>query len=74
MRQNTLVQGLLGLLLAGLAAAAPASDLSPREEDLSPRAASSCHSPSNRACWTNGFDVSTDYEAKIPKTGVTKKV
>lgn len=35
---------------------------------------SSCHTASNRACWSTGFDINTDYEASIPNTGVTKPV
>jgi len=33
--------------------------------DLIPRA-STCNTPSNRACWSSGFDINTDYETKIP--------
>ncbi len=36
--------------------------------------AASCNTPSNRACWTTGFDINTDYEDKIPLTGKTKTV
>ncbi|KAK0644590.1 laccase [Cercophora newfieldiana] len=32
----------------------------------------SCNTPSNRACWTEGFDINTDWEAKTPVTGVTR--
>ncbi|KAK3936690.1 laccase [Diplogelasinospora grovesii] len=39
--------------------------------DLAPRA-STCNTPSNRACWTTGFDISTDYETSTPVTGVTR--
>jgi hypothetical protein len=41
--------------------------------DLAPRA-STCNTPSNRACWTTGFDISTDYETSTPVTGVTRTV
>lgn len=30
-----------------------------------------CHTPSNRACWSPGFDINTDYEAKTPP-GITR--
>lgn len=36
--------------------------------------APTCNTPSNRACWTNGFDINTDYETNIPFTGSTKAV
>ncbi|KAK3689317.1 laccase [Podospora appendiculata] len=39
--------------------------------DLAPRA-STCNTPSNRACWSSGFDINTDYETSIPTTGVTR--
>ncbi|KAL1874014.1 hypothetical protein VTK73DRAFT_568 [Phialemonium thermophilum] len=34
--------------------------------------AATCNTPSNRACWTNGFDINTDYYSKTPFTGVTR--
>ena len=36
--------------------------------------ASTCNTPSNRACWTTGFDINTDYETNTPTTGVTRNV
>ncbi len=36
--------------------------------------ASTCNTPTNRACWTSGFNISTDYEASTPTTGVVRKV
>ena len=60
-------------LLCGLGRSAPSP-----EAEITPRAlekrAPTCNTPSNRACWSNGFDINTDYEAKIPNTGVTRKV
>ncbi|KAH8896476.1 laccase [Thozetella sp. PMI_491] len=35
--------------------------------------AATCHTPSNRACWTPGFNLYTDYESETPFTGVTRK-
>ncbi|KXJ94871.1 Cupredoxin [Microdochium bolleyi] len=29
--------------------------------------AGSCNTPSNRNCWTDGFDIKTDYEKKAPE-------
>ena len=37
-------------------------------KDLIPRA-STCNTPSNRACWSNGFDINTDYEVRTPPGG-----
>jgi FtsP/CotA-like multicopper oxidase with cupredoxin domain len=47
------------LLLAGLATAAPTVDLKPRQ--------STCNTPTDRACWSDGFDITTDYEAATPE-------
>lgn len=33
-----------------------------------------CNTPSNRACWSPGFDINTDYEVNTPFTGVTQAV
>lgn len=37
-------------------------------------AAPTCNTPSNRACWTSGFNINTDYEASVPTTGITRTV
>lgn len=34
----------------------------------------SCNTASDRSCWVNGFNISTDYEANTPFTGVTQSV
>ena len=36
--------------------------------------ASTCNTPTNRACWTSGFNINTDYETNIPTTGNTRVV
>lgn len=51
-----------GLLLAGLAISAPTL------EDLKPRQAS-CNTATGRDCWTDGFDIGTDYEGSTPTGG-----
>lgn len=53
-----------GLLLSGLVVAAPAtgSDVTALES----RGPGSCHRPDNRRCWSNGFDINTDYELHAP--------
>lgn len=59
-------------LLAGLTAAAPSFppvDLAEVE-----KRASTCNTASDRACWTDGFNISTDYELSTPTTGVTRTV
>lgn len=35
---------------------------------------SSCNTPDNRACWTDGFDITTDWEKEVPFTGRTVHV
>lgn len=51
---------LLPALLAGLPAALGAN--------------SSCvNSPTSRGCWSDGFDISTNYYEKVPDTGVTRE-
>jgi hypothetical protein len=47
-------------------------EAAPPVKELAARA-STCNTPSNRACWTTGFDINTDYEAKTPTTGVTRQ-
>ncbi|KAK3492712.1 Cupredoxin [Neurospora hispaniola] len=32
---------------------------------------SSCNTPDNRACWTDGFNITTDWEKEVPFTGRT---
>lgn len=78
-----LVRSLGCLLLATLGVAAPSPyllrEVSPEEVDLSPRSglvkrAPTCNTPTNRACWTTGFNINTDYEANFPATGVIRNV
>lgn len=59
---------LTGLLSLQQVRAAPSPLLQPIEA----RQDASCNTPSDRACWTNGFDINTDYEAKTPFTGVVR--
>ncbi|KAK0707618.1 ascomycete fungal laccase from thielavia arenaria [Lasiosphaeris hirsuta] len=68
MRFFTLAAGLAQATLLSLVAASP----SPKAiHQISPRA-ESCNSAGNRACWTKGFDINTDWEASTPSTGVTR--
>jgi len=46
--------------------------LEQRTSDL--RVRQSCNTPSNRACWSTGFNINTDWETSIPNTGVTRTV
>lgn len=55
-------------LFSSLAAASP----HPRNEPS--KTAASCNTASNRACWTEGFDINTDWETKTPTTGKTRTV
>lgn len=84
MKSFGLIKGLA--LLAGLVASAPLAstdeslDLFTRKSDESTSTAvellkrQSCNVESNRACWSPGFDINTDYEANVPNTGVTRRV
>ena len=38
-----------------------------------PRDATCVNSPTNRQCWSEGFNISTDYYAHVPETGVTRE-
>ncbi|KAI4603906.1 Laccase-1 [Pestalotiopsis sp. 9143b] len=51
--------------LLSTAVAAPAT------EQVQPRQSASCNTADNRACWTDGFDINTDYEVDIPD-GITR--
>src|SRR4051812_28857966 len=31
------------------------------------------HSPDSRSCWTDGFDISTNYYGEVPDTGVGRE-
>ncbi|KAK5655145.1 hypothetical protein OQA88_6044 [Cercophora sp. LCS_1] len=75
MRGTHLLHGLGCLLFSGLGKAAPFGsspdlDVSPAVELV--KRAPTCNTPSNRACWTTGFNINTDYEANFPATGVVR--
>lgn len=53
------------LLSLTVAAPAPALEIS----EIETRAASTCNTPSNRACWTDDFNLQTDYETSTPPAG-----
>ncbi|KAI0601194.1 probing oxygen channels in Melanocarpus Albomyces laccase [Biscogniauxia sp. FL1348] len=55
------------ILFLGYARAIP----SPLTE-LNTPGSGSCNTPSNRACWRDGFDIHTDYEIKTPPGKVKK--
>lgn len=59
---------LTGLLSLQPARAAPSSLLQPIElrQDVG------CNTAADRACWSDGFDITTDYETKTPLTGVVR--
>ncbi|KAK4148794.1 laccase [Chaetomidium leptoderma] len=68
---------MVGILAPSVIAAPPSTPaqrdlLLPIEElqgpAMTPRQ-TSCHSPSNRACWSTGFNINTDYEVSTPNTG-----
>ncbi|KAK7932433.1 Laccase-1 [Apiospora marii] len=60
--------GLVSLsLLVNLSAAVPAPAL--EVSQIETRAASTCNTPDNRACWTDDFNLQTDYETSTPPAG-----
>lgn len=67
----------VGLMAPSLVAAAPSADRDIDLEirgDVEARAPPTCHSASNRACWTTGFNINTDYELTAPPPGTTRMV
>ncbi|KAI1177040.1 multicopper oxidase-domain-containing protein [Nemania sp. FL0916] len=61
MRYLPSLTGILAGFLAGTGQCAPS-----QTSALETRIPGSCNTPSNRACWSPGFDIFTDYEAKTP--------
>lgn len=43
----------------------------PTNGQLDPRQTVSCNTPEDRACWSDGFDINTDYELETPE-GITR--
>jgi len=70
----------VGILAPSVAAAPPSAPversllvpITEREEAAVLPRLTSCNTPSNRACWTTGFDINTDYETNTPNTGVVR--
>ncbi|KAI0601470.1 laccase [Biscogniauxia sp. FL1348] len=63
---NFLLKAVTGLLFTSLVNSKPTFNyLASRQSN------SSCNTPDNRACWSDGFDINTDYEKNIPD-GVTR--
>lgn len=71
MRKVFLLQAIGPLFGLGQTAPSSDTDITPRTLETYPE---SCNTPSDRACWSHGFDIETDYEVKIPHTGVTRRV
>jgi hypothetical protein len=73
---------MLGVLAPSVIAAPPGTPaqrdllvpLEERQDTARPPRQASCHTPSNRACWTTGFDINTDYEISTPNTGRVRPV
>ena len=75
---NGAVALLSGLLARSALAAPPATPMQRDVElemrnEIEPRVAPTCNTPSNRACWTTGFDINTDYETSTPPSGTTRQ-
>ncbi|KAI1499873.1 laccase [Biscogniauxia marginata] len=65
---NFLLKAATGLLFAALVASKPAPyPLAIRQSN------STCNTPDNRACWSDGFDINTDYDRYIPQ-GITRNI
>ncbi|KAI1269263.1 laccase-1 [Xylariaceae sp. FL1019] len=60
------MSGLLALLSSAIATALPT------DFDFSPRATCT-NSATSRSCWTDGFDIDTDYYVDGPDTGVVRE-
>lgn len=69
MRLSTFAKAIVAAPLffaASFTAAVPTTEL------IEARASSSCfNNPANRACWTNGFNIATDFDLSFPSTGNT---
>lgn len=66
MLSTSLLAGVLPFAqLLAIVVAAPAT------EQVQARQSASCNTADNRACWTDGFDINTDYEVDIPD-GITR--
>ncbi|KAK8131536.1 Laccase-1 [Apiospora sp. TS-2023a] len=62
--------GLVSLsLLLSLSVAAPAPAPALEVSEIQARAASTCNTADNRACWTDDFNIQTDYETSTPPAG-----
>jgi hypothetical protein len=56
---TTLCGLLIPSLIPRLATAAPT-------QDVKPRVAGTCNTATDRACWTTGYDINTDYQTQTP--------
>ncbi|KAK4249145.1 extracellular laccase [Corynascus novoguineensis] len=71
---------MMGVLAPSVAAAPPSTPaqrdllvpIMERDEATIVPRQESCNTPSNRACWSEGFDINTDYEVETPDTGVVR--
>lgn len=43
------------------------------QRDASSNSSTCANGPSSRSCWSNGFDISTNYYENVPDTGVTRE-
>lgn len=61
-------------LVSGLLPASPLGALAlPSQSQNLVSRASTCNTAEDRSCWSDGFDISSDYETSIPNTGVTRQ-
>lgn len=76
MRSSGFGRGIAYLLLFGISKAVPSSNQVRRFGSDHPvvERAATCHTSTNRACWSEGFDINTDYEEHFPATGIVREV
>jgi len=76
MHCSRLLRGLAYVLVFSVAGAVPSSNRErhvPQTDGVVKRAPT-CHTSTNRACWSDGFDINTDYEEHFPATGTVREV
>lgn len=76
MRSSGFLRGIAYFLLFNVSKAAPSSNKVRHVGSAHPvvERAATCHTSTNRACWSDGFDINTDYEEHFPATGIVREV
>lgn len=76
MRSSGILRCLAYFLAFNASKAVPSSNRGHHVAPAHPavKRAATCHTPTNRTCWSDGFDISTDYEEHFPATGIVREV